>query len=319
VTGNLERWRGDELLPANELADAQKLLQDSLSPNTRRAYEQSWRAFGEWCAERRVSPLPAAPETLVAYITYMNKAGKKPATISRALAAISVTHGLKGHESPRKSQLVQRAWRGVCRTRGLAPTRKAPVTDKLLDQVVGTIPTNTLLGLRNRALILFGFAAALRRSELVAVKVEHLTLEEKGCRLWIPRSKTDQSGHGAEVYVPRWDDALCPVKALEEWLEYARIRSGPVFRAVGRWEHVGEEPLDDRMVALVVQKAVKDAGFDPRAFGGHSLRAGLATSAAEKGTPADAIMKHTRHKSHAMVFQYIRRALGYDTSPAKLR
>jgi integrase len=165
-----------------------------------------------------------------------------------------------------------------------------------------------LKGLRDRALLLFGFASALRRSELVALAVEDLEHTERGLLINVKRSKTDQEGRGhqrAVIYGTRAE--LCPVKTISRWVEAAHIETGPVFRSVTRHGHVNGS-LSARAVAQVVKTYARLAGLDPAEFSGHSLRAGFVTSAAEKGATADRIMDHTGHKSVAMVRTYTRRA-----------
>jgi site-specific recombinase XerD len=159
----------------------------------------------------------------------------------------------------------------------------------------------SLAGVRDRALLLLGFAGAFRRSELVALDVADLSFTARGVEVTIRRSKTDQEGAGRVVAIPLGSQAeTCPVRSLRAWLEAAGIEAGSIFRAVNRWGRVGGR-LADRDVACTVKRAAERAGLDPAAFSGHSLRAGLATSAALAGKSDRAIMATTGHKSRAMV------------------
>jgi integrase len=164
---------------------------------------------------------------------------------------------------------------------------------------------DTLIGLRDRALLLVGFAGAFRRSELVALDVEDLEFTEDGMKVLIRRSKTDQEGAGQAVGIARGVN-LCPVAALKAWLAAAGITSGPIFRPVNRHGRVQDRRLTDQVVALVVKRYAEAAGMDSRKYAGHSLRVGLVTSAAMNNVPEYVIQKQTRHKSTDMLRRYIR-------------
>jgi len=164
------------------------------------------------------------------------------------------------------------------------------------------------LGLRDRALLLVGFAAALRRSKLVGLDVEDLGFEQAGMVLTLRRSKTDQEGQGQTVAIPYGrHDSTCPVLAVKVWLDASGITAGPVFRAVDRHGNIAAARLSDRAVANIVKRAAAAAGLDPADYAGHSLRSGMATAAARAGASERAIMDQTRHRSVAMVRRYIRR------------
>ena len=166
---------------------------------------------------------------------------------------------------------------------------------------------DTLKGKRDRALLLVGFQSAFRRSEVVALDVEHVTFEPEGMRLFQPRSKTDQEGAGRKIGIPFGRDLrTCPVLALKAWLEAADIESGPVFRSVDRSERVGVGRLSARIVADVVKTGVASLGHDPRRFGGHSLRAGFCTEASRAGCPEWQIRRQSGHRGSAMLGRYIR-------------
>lgn len=172
-------------------------------------------------------------------------------------------------------------------------------------------------GIRDRALLLIGFAAALRRSELVALDVDDVTEREDGLVVTLRRSKTDQEGAGAELGVPFGSDpTTCPVRALRRWYEASGIEAGPIFRPVTRHGVIGEARLTDRSVALVVKRTAERAGLDPVQFAGHSLRAGLITSAAEAGVQERHIMAQSRHKSVPVMRRYIRGATLFQDNAA---
>ena len=164
-----------------------------------------------------------------------------------------------------------------------------------------------LLGVRDRALLLVGFAGAFRRSELVSLNVRDLKFTNDGLTVTLRRSKTDQEGSGRKVGIPYGSSPeTCPVRSLRAWLEASGIESGPVFRPINRHGQIRPSRLSDRAVALIVKRAAEAAGKDPAEFAGHSLRSGLATAAAIGGASERAIMKQTGHRSTAMVRRYIR-------------
>jgi integrase len=175
-------------------------------------------------------------------------------------------------------------------------------------KVIAALP-DTLVGKRDAAVILLGFAAALRRSELVALNVEDVDFVDGGLHFTIRRSKVDQEGAGRQVGVAVGSTTdTCPVRAVRAWLHAAQITMGPIFRRIDQHGHIGPNALQPGAVAQVVKRAVVPLGMDPDAFSGHSLRAGLATSAAEAGANELTIMATTGHKSSQMVKRYVRRA-----------
>jgi site-specific recombinase XerD len=164
-----------------------------------------------------------------------------------------------------------------------------------------------LKGLRDRALLLLGFAGAFRRSELVALDVADIAETEAGLLVTIRRSKTDQDGEGVTIAVPRGDVA-CPARALREWLDAAGIEAGPIFKPINKAGTVSGERLTDRSVANIVKAYAGRAGFDANLFSGHSLRSGFLTSAADKGASIFKMMDVSRHKSVDTLRGYVRDA-----------
>ena len=164
-----------------------------------------------------------------------------------------------------------------------------------------------LKGMRERALLLLGFAGAFRRSELVALDVADIAETETGLLVTIRRSKTDQDGEGATIAIPRGDVA-CPARALREWLDAAGIEAGPIFRPINKASTVSGERLTDRSVANIVKAYAERAGFDANLFSGHSLRSGFLTSAAAKGASIFKMLDVSRHKSVDTLRGYVRDA-----------
>ncbi len=289
------------------IAQAEASFRAARAGSTRRAYEHDWKQFRIWCEQHRLDPLPASTEAVILYATDLTKnQTRKLNTLQRRLAAMSQMHQQMGFEPPTRAWAVKQFLAGLRRELGVAPHRKRPLLADDLRQIVAEIP-DTLLGKRDRALLLLGFAGAFRRSELVALNGEDLETTRDGWIVRIRKSKTDQQGEGRAVGIPRGAEAsTCPVEALSIWRTVAPIESGSVFRRVNRHAQVLPERLSAEGVALVVKRYVEQLGFDPSAFAGHSLRAGLATSAAAAGKSERAIMNQTGHRNLNTVRRYIR-------------
>jgi integrase len=288
---------------------------------TREAYDYQWQVFADWCALNGHASLPCEPGTLILYITACAKGEVRPpredrewkpwaaSSIALALTAINQRHVRIGHAPPRSHPHVRLTFKGICNTLGKAPTQKTPVLGETLSRMVEVLP-DTLIGVRDRALLLVGFLGAFRRSELVALKVSDLTFcDEDGLDVLLRKSKTDQQKQGRVVsLVKQVDEDVCPMRAMKAWLERAGITEGLIFRSVDRHGNVGKS-LSDKEVALIVKRTASAAGIKSvENLAGHSLRAGLVTSAAKRGERATSIMKQTGHTSVEMVSRYIREA-----------
>ncbi len=206
---------------------------------------------------------------------------------------------------------------GIRRSVGTAPHQARPILVEDLKAMLAALPDD-LRGLRDRALLLIGFAAGMRRSELVGLDVVDVVEEKEGLRITVRRSKTDQEGAGREIGVVRGRHPLTdPVAALADWREAAGIGEGPIFREVDRGDRVGPVRLSDRAVARIVKGAAERVGIDPAPVSGHSLRSGLAASAAAAGAPERTIMRTTGHRSEAMVRRYIRAGSVFTESASR--
>lgn len=284
--------------------EAQALIRASKADNTRLAYDAALRDFDEYCRQRRVPSLPAAPEVVVAYLEFLAR-GQKTATIEVKLAAIHYEHDAKGAPDPTRHPAVRAIMAGIRRTLGTAGDKKDPVTLEALRPMVATLGDD-LAGIRNRALLLVGFAGAFRRSELVALDLGDVKLQGGSVRIQIRRSKTDQAGAGAVKVIPRLDDDLCPVQALVAWLGASGIIAGALFRPIDRWGKLRASRLTGHAVATIVKAVAEAAGLDPAQFSGHSLRAGFATQAALAHAPEWEIQEVTGHHSAQVLRGYIR-------------
>jgi integrase len=272
---------------------------------TRRTYRASWGRFLAWCDESGLSALPANPGTVALYLSHLADRGKRLATIQKALASLVEAQRAAGFPSPREDARVREVMKGIRRSLGVAPRQKDPISPSDLRAMVRSRP-QTLQGLRDRALLLLGFAGAFRRSELVHLDVGDLTWGEDGLTVTLRRSKTDQEGQGRKIGIPfgstpEW----CPVRTLRRWLEAVGLEDGPLFRPV-KGSTVSAARLSNQAVARLVKRATEAVGLDPSRFSGHSLRAGLATAAAKAGKSERSIMAQTGHRSAQVARRYIR-------------
>jgi integrase len=229
----------------------------------------------------------------------------RPSTIGRRVAAIRYAHKLAGHAVPTDDERVKATVRGIRRSLGTAPRKKAPATaERIIPMALGT--GDNLKALRDRALLLLGFAGAFRRSELVALDCEDIEECETGLRITIRHSNTDQEGAGRTLAVVRGSIA-CPVAALQVWREAAGIIAGPLFCSVRKGGRLGRR-LPAAAVADIVKAQATRVGFDPGLFAAHSLRAGFLTSAAKKGASIFKMMDQSGHRSVDTLRGYVRDA-----------
>jgi site-specific recombinase XerD len=298
--GNGIAAHGAELDEAVEYARAAK------SRATRRAYRSDFEIFRSWCEGKRLSPLPASAEAVAAFLAFDVRNGTKSTTLSRRLAAIRYAHMLAGHPSPTTSEAVKATLHGIKHTFRHSPARKAPATSDRVAKMVALTADNAR-GLRDRALLLLSFAGAFRRSELVALNLEDLEFCEHGLRVTIRKSKTDQEGDGATIAIARGSLA-CPVEAVRNWAEMARITHGPIFRPVSKKGRVLNRRLSDRAVADLVKAYARRIGLRAGDFSAHSLRAGFLTSAAQRGASIFKMMDVSRHRSIETLRGYVRDA-----------
>jgi integrase len=273
-------------------------LRESLTESSKKAYRQDLAHFITWGGV-----VPCSPQVVAEYLaahaeTYSN------ATLSRRLVSISRAHTSQGHASPTQSDLVRATLHGIRRVHGVAQHQVSPILKADISGMVENL--NGVIGLRDKALLLVGFAGAFRRSELVAINCTDIEWVDQGMVVHIRRSKTDQAGEGRKVGLPFARGRHCPVLALKQWLEAANITSGPLFRSVTKHGQIGEAPLSPEAVAVIVKKRAQAIGLDSAKYSGHSLRAGLVTSAAQAGISNWKIKAQTGHKSDAMLTRYIR-------------
>ena len=302
TTSNTTLQTQPEAVLSGSSATAEQFIAASQSAATKRAYSSDLKHFFA-----NGGSVPASPAVLAEYLA---RCAEKlsVATLERRVIAIHKAHLEKNLESPARSETVKRVMQGIRRTLGTKQRQVQPMVkdDLLAALVMIDRQTMPIKAARDRALLLVGFASAMRRSELVAVRVEHLTSLSNGVEIFLPSSKTDQEGQGRTVFIPHANGERCPVRALAHWLEVSEVKEGFVFRSVSRHDRVARQGLSAQSVALVVKAAVARVGGDAKKVSGHSLRAGYCTSAAEKGLQPWQIREQTGHKSDVTLARYIR-------------
>jgi len=293
----------DLIQKANDLICAAK------APSTRKAYQSDFRIFESWCAAHGLASMPAAPQTIALYIASCVVARLAPATIARRLASISKAHqaaGFENYPASTKHFVVGEVLKGARRTLGIAQKCKDPLLLNDICRLLAACPTN-LLGLRDRALILIGFAGAFRRSELCAMTVSDLCFSASGLVINLPRSKADQEQAGEKVAIVFGEHKdTSPIRALRQWLKAVKVKEGAVFRGVDRHNHVAVTGLHRDSIAAIFKTAAARAGMNATNIAGHSVRAGMATQAALNGSSERAIARTTRHRSRRVLRRYIR-------------
>jgi len=275
-----------------------KNLKSSKATNTLRAYKADYKDFSRFCIKHGFKPMPTDPKVLSLYLTHLSQTSKF-STLKRRLASISVIHRLSGHYIDTKHPMITENLMGIKRIKGSYQKAKKPILINDLKLIINVIDNdkNEKRKAKNRALILIGFAGGFRRSELVAILFEDIDFVTEGVKIFIRRSKTDQSGEGMIKGIPYFSNPeYCPVISLKNWLQKSEIKSGKIF------------DMSDRSVALTIKKYTAIAGLDSNKYSGHSLRSGFATSAAELGAEERNIMAMTGHKTTQMVRRYIQEA-----------
>lgn len=312
-------------MPVHPPFTAEELAAAARAPSTKRGYAADWRDFAGWCQANGETPLPAIPTAIGRYLAE-RAATLKPATLKRRLAAVIVTHRHAGVPLDGRTPAIADVMAGIRRRLGTAPVQKDAFSlDDL--RVLATAQPPTLAGLRDRALILLGFAGAFRRSELAALDVRDLAWTSEGLIVTVRRAKEDQEGQGLLKAIPfAADEALCPVRAVRRWILAGGLSDGPLFRPVDAHQNLKSGGLSGAACAKIVKRAVALTGrrqgwsqaaiaAKVAAVGGHSLRASFITVAAHSGVPEHAIQRHTGHRQVSTLRGYIRRGEMFETSP----
>jgi site-specific recombinase XerD len=291
-----------------ELADA--FARAARASNTHRAYESDWKIFAAWCAARAEMPLPTTAEIVRRYIAWEAAEGRSPATIERRVAAIGYYHRAENFVAPTAqpgSGKLRETMAGI-RNSWTKPTgRKSAADAVVLQSMLDAVPGDGLRATRDRAVLAIGMAAALRRSELVALTVDDIAIVSEGLRITIAKSKTDQAREGVTIAVPE-GTRLRPKARLLAWMAASGHAEGALFRRLTRRDTLTDDAMSDRAVARLVQTAARKAGLDERQFAGHSLRAGFLTESAARGATIFKMQEVSRHKTVQILSEYVRNA-----------
>lgn len=286
---------------------ARRYSRKSRADSTWRAYRSDWHQFEAWCQTVALPSLPADPDTVAMFVASQADDGLNPSTLNRRLAAIRLVHLGAGHASPHNALKVVEVMRGIRRDWAQPPAKKAAAIDEDVKKMVDAVEPETRKGLRDRALLLFGFAGAFRRSELVALNTWNLEEREEGLKVAIEKSKTDQEAKGQVIAIVRQQDSpYCPVRALNDWLTVAEIERGALFRRMFRGDKVGQTRLSAQSIALVVKGHASRAGLEWEQYSGHSLRRGFLTSAARNRASIFKMADQSRHKSLDVLRHYVK-------------
>jgi site-specific recombinase XerD len=287
-------------------------LKNSKALNTVRAYKSDFKDFGLFCAQSGFTALPTDPKIVSLYLTYLSTKDVKLSTIKRRLVSIGVIHRMKGHYLDTKHPAIVENLMGIKRRKGTIQKGKKPILISNLKQLIDVIDQEKIEEinkLRDKSILLIGFAGGFRRNEIVSLDKEDLEFVFEGLKITVKRSKTDQFGEGLTKGIPYFENRVyCPVTILQKWLNISKITKGPLFRKISKGSRLLENRLTDQTVALIIKKYLNKSGIDSSNYSGHSLRSGFATSAAESGAEERSIMAMTGHKTTQMVRRYIQEA-----------
>lgn len=324
--------KDNELFVLSELSNlaeaTMRVAGYSKSSNTLNAYASDWEDFENWCKEKKLSSFPASYQTVSAYLvdrsenSWIGFVGRKrqlkekqplnPRSLIRRKAAIVFYHKKQGAFFESNHPLIADVLSGIRREKTTQEKQKDPLLLEDIRSMLDTLP-NTLVGQRDKALLLLGFVSAMRRSELAKLSIEDLKFVDEGIEIYLSWSKTGQR----EIIIPYGSNPFtCPIRALKSWLMASNINQGYLFRSIDRHGKIKNTPLTGQAIALIIKrnayikKIVEEAQKDPTRsipnYSGHSLRSGFVTTAALAGVPEHLIMEQTGHKKSDTVKKYIR-------------
>lgn len=307
----------DKNLPIKNHIDdlAKNYINQSLSYSTRKFYGIDIRIFSKWCDEFGFVSLPASPETIGRFLAHQSETGIKPSTLVRRLAAIKMIHEVKGFKSPTLHKAVKAVLKGIKREKGIYKTKKAPATAERIESMIAFCNDN-IIGIRDKALLLLGFAGAFRRSELVSLTMNNIERTPEGIKVIIKKSKTDQEGQGQIIAILNGAHFRV-VDNLMKWLNAANITSGYLFRSIKKGGHISEASLSDRSVSNIIKKYAEKAGLTINDFSGHSLRSGFITSGASSGADLFKLMEVSRHRDPQTILGYVRESKLFENHAGK--
>jgi len=285
---------------------ARRLALASRAASSIRAYGSDIRDVKDWLRAHGFDSI--TPEVVALYLAD-HADTLAPATLARRLTSITIAgnHTSAGlSPASMRQPLVAAVMQGIRRTRGIAPHPKDPLVLVDVQRLVAACGDD-LRSIRDKAVLLFSFASAFRRSETVRIRVEDIEFCREGAIVHLDRSKTNQEGAREHVGLPLGKDpATCPVVALKRWLEASALTSGPLFVSIDRFGRLAKRPMHPESVAMIVKARARLAGLNPDLLGAHSLRAGHVTEGHLRGMSDRALMRQTRHRSAKSLDRYTR-------------
>jgi len=305
----LSRFTKGEIDLAETDAAVEHFIRESLSENTRAAYRADLAHFTAWGGT-----LPATAELVARYLAD-HADTLAPASLARRVATLSKAHEANGWQNPCRSETVCATLRGIKRVKGTAQDQARPLLREDLFLMLDALGGDTRAQ-RDCALLLIGWAGGFRSSELVGLDWSDVEEVREGLVLHLRRSKTDQMGQGRKIGVPLGRTRHCPVAALAAWRKASSGDKGPILRPVDRHGHIQPDRLRADAVSTILRNRLTTAGIDREGYSGHSLRAGLATSAIKAGVPTYKVRAQTGHASDLMLSRYVRDAGMFDGNAA---
>lgn len=302
-----------------EAQSAKKFIDQQLAYGTKRVYQSDWRIFENWCTQRQYQSLNSTPEIIAMFISSQFDAGLHPSTLNRRLSAIKFAYSCLEKESPTDKSVVRATLKGIRRDKNAPPVKsKKAVVTNIIKEMVQLCPSNSLRDIRDRAILLLGFAGAFRRSELVAINFEDISFNTNGMDIKIHRSKTDQEGKGYfKVILPSTDKMYCPIVAVKKWIKVAKINCDSLFRGITKSNAVLKNCLSVNVIYNLIKRCAFKLDYPLEDFSPHSLRAGFVTSAYENKAMLSKIMEQAHMKSMQTAQRYIRHAQRYENHAGK--
>ncbi|WP_417548563.1 site-specific integrase [Marinobacter segnicrescens] len=278
---------------------AETFIRASISDSTRKAYRSDLAHFSAWGGD-----LPATPDMVARYLAE-HADTLAPASLARRVATLSKVHAANDWPNPSQSEMVRATMRGIKRVKGTAQDQAKPLLREDLFLILDAMGDDPR-ALRDRALLLIGWASGFRCSELTGLDLADVEEVREGLTLHLRRSKTDQAGQGRKIGIPLGRTRHCPVAALHAWRGVLALSDGPIFRPVDRHGNALSSRLRGDSVSTILRSRLTATGVAPEGYSGHSLRAGLATSAIKAGVPTYKVRAQTGHVSDAMLSRYVR-------------
>lgn len=278
------------------------------APLTIRGYESDWKLFDKWCRQAGKHSLPACEDTIRLYLAWLlEEKGRKTTTAERHIQAVAHRHRQRGLQNPISSS-VRETLLAIRRGRKERPLGKKALDVGDLVRISEACDTLTNRGLRDRAIIVLGFATSFRRSNLARLQLSDISFHKPGLAVYVQSSKTDQEAVGHTFAVWAGERACTdPVTVVQSWIDARGTWSGPLFTKVtSRGDCVSHSGISGESINEIVQRAVARAGLDPAGYGAHSLRAGAITACAELGRSDQEIMGLSGHANARVMRTYIR-------------